>query len=235
MDLIWQGLVDAFRLLAYGDAQTIRIAQRTLVVSGAATVLASLVGVPLGALLTLRRFRGRQLLVSLVHTGMGLPPVVVGLGVALLLWRSGPLGGLDLLYTPAAMVVAQFIVAAPLAAGLTATALALLDPEIIAALRVDGASERRVLWETLAAARPQVRVAVAAAFGRAIAEVGASLMVGGNILNETRILTTAVTLEVGKGEFARALALGMLLLALAFVVNLGLAFDRRRGLHTEGA
>ena len=235
MDLIWQGLVDAFRLLAHGDAQTVRIAQRTLLVSGAATVLASLVGVPLGALLTLRRFRGRQLLVSLVHTGMGLPPVVVGLGVALLLWRSGPLGGLDLLYTPAAMVLAQFIVAVPLAAGLTATALALLDPEIIAALRVDGASERRVLWETLAAARPQVRVAVAAAFGRAIAEVGASLMVGGNILNETRILTTAVTLEVGKGEFARALALGMLLLALAFVVNLGLAFDRRRGFHTEAA
>ena len=235
MDLIWQGLVDAFRLLAHGDAQTVRIAKRTLVVSGTATVLASLVGVPLGALLTLRRFRGRQLLVSLVHTGMGLPPVVVGLGVALLLWRSGPLGGLDLLYTPAAMVLAQFIVAAPLAAALTATALALLDPEIIAALRVDGASERRVLWETLAAARPQVRVAVAAAFGRAIAEVGASLMVGGNILNETRILTTAVTLEVSKGEFARALALGMLLLALAFVVNLGLAFDRRRRLHTEAA
>ncbi len=170
-----------------------------------------------------------------MHTGMGLPPVVVGLGVALFLWRRGPLGGLDLFYTPAAMVLAQFIVAAPLAAGLTATALALLDPEIIAALRVDGASERRVLWETLAAARPQVRVAVAAVFGRAIAEVGASLMVGGNLLNETRILTTAVTLEVGKGEFARALALGMLLLALAFVVNLGLAFDRRRRLPMDAA
>lgn len=165
----------------------------------------------------------------MVRTGMGLPPVVVGLGMALLLWRSGPLGELDLLYTPAAMVLAQFIVAAPLAVGLTATAVALLDPESIAVLRIDGASERCVVWETLAAARPQVRAAVAAAFGRAIAEVGASLVVGGNILNETRFLTTAVTLEVGKGEFARALALGMLLLALAFVVNLGLAFDHREG------
>ena len=233
MDLIWQGLAEAFSLLARGDAATLRVAGLSLLVSGLATVLAALAGVPLGALLSLRRFHGRRLLVNLVNTGMGLPPVVVGLGVAILLWRSGPLGRLGLLYTPGAMVVAQFIVAAPLAAGLTAAALDLVDRDLVAALRVDGASERRVVWEMLSAARPQVRVAVAAAFGRAISEVGASLMVGGNILNHTRILTTAVTLEVGKGEFARAIALGMILLAVAFLVNLGLAHGGRRALQAD--
>src|SRR5687768_7255579 len=139
MDLIWQGLAEAFSLLVHGDPQTLHVARLSLLVSGAATVLASLVGVPTGALLALHRFRGRGVLISLVNTGMALPPVVVGLGVALLLWRSGPLGGLGLLYTPAAMILAQFIVAAPLAAGLTAAALSLLDAELIAALRVDGA------------------------------------------------------------------------------------------------
>ncbi|MBA3944007.1 MAG: ABC transporter permease [Herpetosiphonaceae bacterium] len=231
MDLIWQGLVDAIKLLVHGDPQTLRVAGLSLLVSGMATLLASLLGVPLGALLALRRFRGREVLVSLVNTGMGLPPVVVGLFVALLLWRSGPLGKLGLMYTPGAMILAQLLVAAPLAAGLTASALGLLDVEVVAALRVDGAGEGRVLWEMLRAARPQVRVAIAAAFGRAISEVGASLMVGGNILNETRILTTAVTLEVGKGEFARAIALGLVLLVLAFIVNLGLAQGGRRALQ----
>ncbi len=231
MDLIWQGMVDAFGLLAQGDPATLRVAGLSLAVSGLATALAAFVGVPLGALLALRRFHGRRLLVNLVHTGMGLPPVVVGLGVALMLWRSGPLGKLGLLYTPAAMVVAQFVVAAPLAAGLTAAAVGLVDPDLVAAFRVDGASEGRVLWEILGAVRPQVRVAVAAAFGRALSEVGASLMVGGNILNETRILTTTITLEVGKGEFARAIALGIVLLALAFLVNLGLTQGGRRALQ----
>ncbi len=231
MDLIWQGLVDALGLLARGDPPTLRVAALSLAVSGFATTLAALAGIPMGALLALRRFRGRRLLVNLVHTGLGLPPVVVGLAVALLLWRTGPLGPLGLIYTPAAMIAAQFVVAAPLAAGLTTAAVGLVDPELVAALRVDGASEKRVVWETLGAVRPQVRVVIAAAFGRAISEVGASLMVGGNILNETRILTTAVTLEVGRGEFARAIALGILLLALAFIVNLVLTQGGRRALQ----
>ena len=231
MDLIWQGLVDAARLLVQGDAATLRVAALSLLVSGLATLLATLVGVPLGAVLALHSFWGRRLAAGVVNTGMGLPPVVVGLVVALLLWRTGPLGRLGLIYTPAAMVLAQFIVAAPLAAGLTSAAISLLDPELAAALRVDGAGEPRVVWELLSAARSQVRVAVAAAFGRALSEVGASLMVGGNILNETRILTTSITLEVGRGEFARAIALGMLLLALAFLVNLGLVHGGRRALQ----
>ena len=219
MDLIWQGLVDALELLARRDPATLRVVGLSLTVSGLATLLAALVGVPLGATLALRRFPGRGVLTGLVNTGMGLPPVVVGLGVSLLLWRGGPLGPLALLYTPAAMVLAQVIVAAPLAAGLTRAALGLVDGDLVGALRVDGAREGRVAWELLRAARPQVLVAVAAAFGRAISEVGASLMVGGNILNQTRILTTAIALETGRGEFARAIALGLILLALAFLVN----------------
>ena len=141
----------------------------------------------------------------------------------MMLWRSGPLGGLALLYTPTAMVIAQCIVATPLATGLTASALGLLDHDLLGALRVDGATEWRVGRELVRAARPQVLVAVAAAFGRAISEVGASLMVGGNILKQTRVLTTAITLETSKGDFARAIALGLILLMLAFVVNAGLA------------
>jgi tungstate transport system permease protein len=223
VELIWEGFTGALGLLARGDAATARIAALSLAVSGLATGLASLVGVPVGALLALRRFRGRALLMSLVNTGMGLPPVVVGLGVSILLWRSGVLGPLGLIYTPAAMVLAQFVVAAPLAAGLTRSAISGLNGDLAEAMRVDGASDWRVGWEAVRAARPGVLVAVAAAFGRAISEVGASLMVGGNILNSTRILTTAIALEVGRGEFARAIALGLILLALAFVVNALLA------------
>ena len=185
-------------------------------------------GVPLGAALHLRQFPGQGVATTLVNTGMGLPPVVVGLAITILLWRSGPLGALRLLFTPQAMVLAQFIVAAPIVAGFTRAALRLLDAEITAALRADGASEWRVGWELAQAARGQVLVAVAAGFGRAIAEVGASIMVGGNIVGQTRILTTAITLETNKGEFALALALGMILLGLSFLVNAALGWGGRR-------
>jgi tungstate transport system permease protein len=234
VDLIWEGFIAALRLLATGDPQTYQIAARSLLVSGLATALATAIGVPLGSLLALGAMPGRRLLAALVNTGMGLPPVVVGLGVSILLWRSGPLGDLALLYTPSAMILAQCIVATPLATGLTASALGLLDRELIGALRADGAREWRVGWELVRAARAQVLVAIAAAFGRAISEVGASLMVGGNILNQTRILTTAITLETGKGDFARAIALGLILLALAFVVNAGLVRQQRPGAAGEG-
>jgi len=227
MDLIWEGFRDALRLLAARDPATLRIAALSLGVSGVATALAALLGVPLGVVLAVRRFAGRRIVTALVNTGMGLPPVVVGLGVSILLWRSGPFGALALLYTPAAMILAQLIVALPLAAGLTHGAVSLLDADLHGALRADGATEWRVGWELLRAARGQVLVAVAAAFGRAISEVGASLMVGGNIIGQTRILTTAITLETGRGEFARAIALGLILLALAFLVNAGLVRGAR--------
>jgi tungstate transport system permease protein len=227
VDLIWDAVAQAARLVLSGDPELRRITWLSLVVSGTATLLAALIGIPLGAALHLGRLPGRGLATALVNTGMGLPPVVVGLLITILLWRSGPLGPLGLLFTPPAMVLAQFIVALPIVAGLTHAALGLLDPEVTAALRADGATEPRVAWELARAARAQVVVAVAAGFGRAIAEVGASLMVGGNIVGQTRILTTAIALETGKGEFALALALGAILLLLAFLVNAALGWGQR--------
>jgi tungstate transport system permease protein len=227
VDLLLGACVGAARLLLSGDPELWRIVGLSLAVSGGATLLAALIGVPLGATLHLARFPGRRLALTLVSTGLGLPPVLVGLVVMMLLWRSGPLGPLRLLFTPPAMVLAQVIVATPIVVGFTRASLALLDVDLVAALRVDGASERRVGWELARAARAQVLVAIAAGFGRAIAEVGASLMVGGNIVGQTRILTTAIALESGKGEFALALALGLILLGLALLVNLALGVGQR--------
>lgn len=227
MELLWEALVSAFGLVLRADAELVRIATLSLSISVGATLLSAFVGVPLGAVLQVRRFRGRRALVLLVSTGMGLPPVVVGLVVTMLLWRSGPLGALGLLYTPPAMVLAQFIVAVPFVTGFTMVALSLLDESLAEAMRADGADEWRVGSELLRAAWPQVLVAIAAGFGRAVSEVGASLMVGGNIVGQTRIFTTAIALETGRGEFALALALGFILLALALAVNATLgAFGR---------
>jgi tungstate transport system permease protein len=227
VELIGEALTAALRLILAADPELVRIAALSLAVSGTATLLAALIGIPLGAALHLRHLPGHGLLTALVNTGMGLPPVVVGLVITILLWRSGPLGALRLLFTPQAMILAQLVVATPIVAGFTRAALGLLDPDLTAALRADGASERRVAWELARAARGQVVVAVAAGFGRAIAEVGASIMVGGNIVGQTRILTTAITLETNKGEFALALALGFILLALAFLVNAALGWGQR--------
>ncbi|HEX6513419.1 MAG TPA: ABC transporter permease [Chloroflexota bacterium] len=227
MDVLWQGLVQAGRLIATGDPELLQVIELSLVVSASATVLAALLGVPLGVVLAIRRFPAHGAVQAVVNTGMGLPPVVVGLVITLLLWRTGPLGFLGLLYTPPAMVLAQFIVAAPIAAGFSQAAVEMLEPDLIGALRVDGAAFSQLGAELVRAALPQVLVAIAAAFGRAIAEVGASLMVGGNILGQTRTLTTAITLVTSRGDFGLALALGMILLALALLVNAGLTWRAR--------
>lgn len=219
MDLLWEALSAAVGLLVRADPELLRIAGLSLGVSGIATGIAAALGVPFGVALHLGRLPARRALNLLVNTGMGLPPVVVGLVVTILLWRTGLLGPLGLLYTPTAMVVAQVLVAFPLVAGFTRAALGLLDPDLAPAMRADGAGEQRVGYELVVAAWPQVLVAIAAGFGRAISEVGASLMVGGNIVGQTRILTTAITLETSKGEFALALALGGILLLLALAAN----------------
>lgn len=224
MDLLWRGLVEGLLLIARGDPGLVQVATLSLAIALSATLLSALVGVPAGVALAMGRFAGRAVLHAVVNTGMGLPPVVVGLVVTMLLWRTGPFGPLQLLYTPVAMVAAQFVVAAPIAAGFTRAALELLDPDLLRALRADGADALTAGRELVRAALPQVLVAIAAAFGRAQAEVGASLMVGGNILGETRILTTAIVLEVQRGDFEMAIALGLVLLALAFVVNAGLSW-----------
>ncbi|MGQ9490029.1 MAG: ABC transporter permease [Anaerolineae bacterium] len=220
---------NVLELFTGGDPEVWQITLLSLRVSGLATLISLLIGLPLGTALALGRFPGRSFLLSLINTGMALPPVVVGLVVALLLWRSGPLGNLNLMYTPAAIVIAQTIIAAPVVTGLSAAALQALDPRLRLQLLGLGASRVQMVLALWLEARLALLAALMAGFGSVISEVGASLMVGGNIRSQTRVLTTAIVLETGKGEFARAIALGVLLLALSYLVNLTLTWIQQRG------
>lgn len=228
MDLIWEGIRQAFWLIVHRDPEVMRIVFLTLRVSGTAVLISMLIGVPLGAWLGLSRFRGRHLLVTLVNTGMGAPPVVVGLVVTVLLWRSGPFGMLHILYTPTAMVVAQVIIALPIVTGVTLAAMASLDPRMGQQLLGLGASRAQVLWALFQEARIPLLTAVMAGFGGVISEVGAVMMVGGNIKGDTRVLTTATVLATNQGEFGLAIALGIILLLMAFVINLVLTSVQQR-------
>jgi tungstate transport system permease protein len=228
MDLLLQGLEQAARLIADGDPDVIEIAWLSLEVSTLATLLALVVGVPFGVWIGLKPFPGRNLIVSLVNTGMGLPPVVVGLFVTIFLWRSGPFGFLELLYTPAAIVVAQLVLALPVVVGLTIAAVQQIDPRLSLQLLGLGASRAQLLVLLLREARLPLLAAVMAGFGAVISEVGASLMVGGNILHHTRVLTTATVLETSKGNFDVAIALSLILLGISFVINLALTLIQQR-------
>jgi tungstate transport system permease protein len=229
MDVIWQALEDAFNLIFSGDAETFEIIGLSLRISLTATAIAFALGLPLGMLLAFGRFRGRRLALATVHTGMGMPPVVVGLIVTVALWRSGPLGSLDMLYTPRAMIVAQAAIGTPLVAGISAAALQQIDPDFRVQMQALGASRLRSLWAVAVEARLPLLAAVMAGFGAAVSEVGAAMMVGGNIAGETRVLTTAAVLETSKGNLALAVALGLILLLLAFMVNLVLTLAQQRG------
>jgi len=220
VDLVWDGIREAFRIIANGDYSVWEIALRSVLVSGTATAIALLFGIAVGAVIAFNEFPGRNLAFSLVNTGMGLPPVVVGLIVAITLWRSGPLGDLRLIYTPAAMVIAQTVIAAPIVTGFTAAALRSLHPRLRSQIYGLGASRLQMLWLVLWEAKLPLLAAVMAGFGGAISEIGASIMVGGNLAGDTRIMTTAIVLEVSRGQFAAAIALSFILLALIFVVNL---------------
>lgn len=220
MDVLGDGLLEALRLLLTGDEDTWAITARTLQVSLSATVVAFLVGAPAGTVLALGRFRGRRVLLAIANTGMGLPPVVVGLFVTVLLWRSGPLGAFGLLYTPTAMVIAQAAIAAPIVTALTATALQQADPDFLLQMRALGATRVRALGALLAEAKLPLLAAAMAGFGAVVSEVGAAQMVGGNLAGETRVLTTAAVLATSRGQFALAIAFGLVLLVLAFAVNL---------------
>jgi tungstate transport system permease protein len=226
--LIWDGIVTAFSLVFGGDAEVWSITRLSLEVSGLATLISLVVGIPLGILLAMTRFPGRALAVALLNTGMGLPPVVVGLFVSIFLWRSGPLGFLDLIYTPSAIVIAQVVIAFPIVAGLTLTSFQTLNPNLGLQLLGIGASRPQLLWLLCKEARLPLLAAVMAGFGGVISEVGASMMVGGNIRGQTRVLTTATVLEAGKGNFALAIALGLILLALSFAVNFLLTHVQQR-------
>ncbi|HZY31504.1 MAG TPA: ABC transporter permease, partial [Candidatus Methylomirabilis sp.] len=211
MELIWQGFLQAFRLIVQGDPELMGIMGLSLKVSGIATVSSLLLGIPLGTVIGLGRFPGRGLVLSLVNTGMGLPPVVVGLFVSIFLWRSGPLGVLQLLYTPTAIIIAQFIIAFPVVTGLTVAAMQQVDPRFRLQLLGLGASRIQLLWQLLRETRLPMLAAVMAGFGAVISEIGASLMVGGNILGYTRVMTTATVLETAKGNFDVAIALSVIL------------------------
>lgn len=226
----WDGLVEALRLIGSGDGELYDIAFRTVLVSGTATLLAMLIGVPIGYALARTRFRGRTIALGVVYTGMGMPPVVAGLFIWLLLIRSGPFGGFELVYTKQAMVIAQLLIATPLVVGFTAASIQALPEELPDLLRVLGAGRWRRLWLLGREARLGLIAAVMAGFGAVISEVGASMAVGGNIDGDTRVLTTAIVLATSRGDRELAIALGVVLLAIAFVVTYALTrFQQRPG------
>jgi tungstate transport system permease protein len=231
VDELQHGIAEAFRLLLTGDAELYRIIARTLAISTVATTIAMLVGIPIGYALARGRFPGRTMLLSVVNTGMGMPPVVVGLLVWLLLTRSGPLGSLELIYTKQAMVLAQFVIATPLVVGFTAASVQSLPAELPDLLHMLGAGRLRRLWIIAGEAQLGLLAAIMAGFGAVVSEVGASMTVGGNLGGSTRVLTTAIVTETGRGNLPVALALGLLLLGLAFSVNvlLTLIQQRQRG------
>jgi tungstate transport system permease protein len=229
MGLVLEGIAQAFGLLLAGDPEVWSITLLSLRISGTATLLSLVVGIPLGTVLALARFPARSLVISVVNTGMGLPPVVVGLFVTILLWRSGPLGALELLYTPTAIVIAQLVIAAPIVTGLTLAAVQQVPEKFRLQIVALGASRTQMVWVVLKEARLPMLAAVMAGFGGVISEVGASMMVGGNIKGSTRVLTTATVLETGKGNFDVAIALSVILLLLTFLVNWALtAIQQRR-------
>jgi tungstate transport system permease protein len=229
MDLIWEGILGAIRLLASLDREVVAVTLLTFKVSGLATAASILVGVPLGTFLALRAFRGRQAWVGLINMGMGLPPVVVGLWVSIMLWRSGPFGSLGLIYTPGAMIVAQSAIATPIVAGLSMAAIQEVDPRLRLQIIALGASRWQYFWLLLREARLSLLAAIIAGFGGVISEIGASQMVGGNIKGYTRVLTTAISMEVSRGHFGLAIALSIILLGLAYGVSYGLTVIQQRG------
>lgn len=219
MELLADAVRDAVRLLAGLDPYVRDVVLLSLRVSTTAVALGVAIGLPIGILLALTRFPGRRLLIALVHTGFALPPVVVGLFVYILLSRSGPAGDLHLLFTPSAMIVAQAILAAPYVAGVSLAAIQSVPPDARLQARALGATRMRAVFTHVREARLGVGAAVIAGFGAVLSEVGAVLLVGGNIRGETRVMTTAIVLETRRGNFALAIALAFILLAIAFVVN----------------
>ncbi len=222
---------EAWALLTSADTYVWEVVLRSLSISGAALLLATIIGLPLGAMLALSRFRLRTPVVALVNTGLAFPPVVVGLAVYLLLSRSGPLGPVGFLYTPSAVILAQVILAGPYIAAVTLAALEGVPPDVRQQARGLGANQWQAVLLHLREARASLVAAVAAGFGAVISEVGAVMIVGGNLLGETRVMTTAIVLETRRGNFGVAIALGIVLLAIAFVINLGLTLFYGRGLR----
>ena len=219
MDIIVEGIKRAFILLFTLDPEVLGITWLSLMVSGTATFISLFIGISIGTVVALTQFPGKRFVVSLINTGMGLPPVVVGLFVTIFLWRNGPLGFLEILYTPAAIVIAQVIIAAPIVMGITLAAIQQLPKELRLQILALGATRLQMVSIMMKEARLPMLSAVMAGFGGVISEVGASMMVGGNIKGQTRVLTTATVMETNKGNFDIAIALGIILLLLTFIIN----------------
>jgi tungstate transport system permease protein len=228
MDLLIDGFLKAIEMIGSGDNELLDITWLTLKVSLTAMLFSTLIGIPAGMLVGLSKFPGRKLLMVFIHIGMGLPPVVAGLWITILLWRSGPLGNLSLLFTPAAIILAQILVSLPIVTGLTASAFQQIDNKLIWQMKALGATKVQTLFILLKETRISILAAVIAGLGRVMAEVGAAMMVGGNIRGETRILTTSIVMEVSKGNFDVALALSFILMAIAFLVTLTLTLLQQR-------
>lgn len=219
MGELWQALKDAVHLIISRDPQVIDITWRSLRISAASTILAALICIPLGGLISFRNFRGKRVLINVIQTFYSVPTVCVGLFVYLMVSHAGPLGSLNLVFTPTAMVVAQMLLIMPVLLGLTITALSSVDKAIKDTTLSLGATEFQAIWAILKEARFAMGAAVLLGFGRAISEVGVAMIVGGNILGYTRVLTTAISLLSTEGDFAMAMALGIILIAVALVVN----------------
>ncbi|WP_374722220.1 ABC transporter permease [Peribacillus tepidiphilus] len=228
MEMIINGIIEAFRMIFTGDREIFSITWLTLKVSGLATFISLLIGVPLGVGLSYTQFPGKKLLMSVINTAMGFPPVVVGLWVFLLLSRNGPLGFLNLLYTPTAIVIAQAVIASPIIIGLTCAAIMQVDDRLKLQIKALGASRLQSLLLVIREARFSLLAACIAGFGAVVSEVGASMMVGGNIKGYTRVLTTATVMEVSKGHTEVAIGISVILLLLAYLVTLGLTMLQQR-------
>jgi len=228
MELILDGIQKALYLLVTLDREVLGITLLSLAVSGSATFISLFMGISTGMAVALTEFPGRRFVVSLINTGMGLPPVVVGLFVSILLWRNGPFGFLEILYTPIAIVIAQAIIATPIVMGISLAAIQHLPKNLRLQILSLGATRRQMLWILMKEAKLPLLAAVMAGFGGVISEVGASIMVGGNIKGFTRVLTTATVMETGKGNFDVAIALSVILMLLAFAINAFLTWIQQR-------
>jgi tungstate transport system permease protein len=228
MDLIYEGIKKAFWLLVSFDLEVLDITFLSLKVSGTATLISLIIGISVGASVALTRFPGRRIVVSLINTGMALPPVVVGLFVTISLWRNGPLGFMGILYTPLAMIFAQAVIATPIVTGITLAAVQQLPSKLRLQILALGATRLQMLWILIKEAKLSLLAAVMAGFGGVISEVGASIMVGGNIKGYSRVLTTATVMETGRGNFDMAIALSIILLLLAYLINLVLTQVQQR-------
>jgi len=228
VELIVQGIIKAFELIVTFDPEVLGITWLSLKISGTATFISLFIGVSIGTAVALNNFFGKKFVISLINTGMGLPPVVVGLFVTMLIWRSGPFGFLEILYTPYAMIIAQAIIATPIVMGISLASIQNLPPNLRLQILSLGASRLQMVWILIKEAKLPLLAAVMAGFGGVISEVGASIMVGGNIKGYSRVLTTATVMETGKGNFDIAIALGIILLILAFIINSMLTHIQQR-------